>query len=287
MNLKNLSIGILEYPHCVNKKLWSIRNLQNVWSAAGADVVQYSDLSLPAPEVDVWFCHLDSTMVSQDFAQFIDDQPNIINGRLKDIRKTSFSEQLIDSVDSPYDGAVIAKSVYNYGGLVDIQLVNRQHGWARFLPKKMRRKFLGLPSDLKANPNYTVYDSVKSVPPDFFSSEHNVVEKFLPERVEEHYALRMTFKLGQSHKSYRIISTEQIVKNKNVVTIEEIETDPRVIQWADEHNVDYGKIDHTLWDGEPVIFDINRTPGISGASYENQQLLANALAPGILDFISC
>ncbi len=52
-----------------------------------------------------------------------------------------------------------------------------------------------------------------------------------------------------------------------------------------DHGVDYGEIDHVLRDVKPVIFDINRTPGISGASEENQQALANALAPGILDYL--
>lgn len=285
MDLGKYRIGILEYPHCLDKNLWSIRNLHKVWSAAGADVVQYSNLSRPVPEVDVWFCHLDSTMVPKDFAQFIDGQSNIVNGGLKDIRKTSFSSQLIDSADSSYEGSVIVKSDYNFGGIVDVRMVARQRGWVRFLPKKMRRKLLGLPSDLEANPTYTIYDSVKSVPPECFCNQHMVVEKFLPEREGENYALRMTFKLGQTVKSYRVISTEQVVKNRNVVSIEEIDTDPRVVQWANSHGVDFGKIDHALRDGEPAIFDVNRTPGISGASEENQQILANALAPGILEYL--
>lgn len=217
MKFEGWSIGVLEYPHCVNKKLWSIRNLEAVWRAGGARVIQYSDLSQPVPEVDIWFCHLDSTIMPKDFSQFIDSQPKVVNGELKDIRKTSFSEQLLDSANSSYEGAVIVKSDYNYGGLVDMRMADYQRGFMRLLPKRIRKKHLGLPSDLEANSNYIVYDSLQLVPPECFQNQHTVVEKFLPEKDGVNYALRMTFKLGCSVSSYRIISTEQIVKNKNEI----------------------------------------------------------------------
>lgn len=285
MNLEGYGIGILEYPHTVAKNLWSVRNLQTVWEEAGARVSRYADLSRPAPDVDVWFCHLDSSVVPRDYAQFIDSRPVAVNGGLKDIRKTGFSEQLISSADTDYTGEVIVKSDYNYGGLVDSRLVERRKGWTRLLPVGVRRRLLGLPPDFQANPTYTVYASAKEVPPECFQSPHMVVEKFLPERVGEHYALRMTFLLGSREVSYMITSSEKIVKNRNLIAVEKVETDARVLRWAREHGVEFGKIDYALRDGEPAIFDINRTPGISGASEENQRILAEALAPGILDFL--
>lgn len=285
MDLNGYVIGVLEYKHCAGREAWTIRSLEQAWENAGACIRQYSNLSKPPPKVDIWFCHLDSTRMPEGYRKFIDAQPRVVNGELKDIRKTSFSEQLIDSKESSYKGQVIVKSDYNCGGIGDMRMVKGPPGVARYLPATLRRWMMGIPSGFKPIESYIVYDMVKAVPDECFSDEYTVVEKFLPEKVGRNFALRMMFKLGECVVTYRIISSDKVVKHSNLVSIEQIDTDSRVVDWARLHCVDFGKIDYVICDGKLVVYDVNRTPGSGRVSDENRQAVANCLASGILAYL--
>ncbi len=69
---------------------------------------------------------------------------------------------------------------------------------------------------------------------------------------------------GNNVSSYRLRSMSQVIKFRNVVDFNQVDTNLEVVDVAKQMNVDFGKIDYAVHDGRPFIFDVNKTPAGSG-----------------------
>jgi len=67
--------------------------------------------------------------------------------------------------------------------------------------------------------------------------------------------------LGDRWRCARLASPHALIKADRSVSVEQIEPHPEVLRWREELNLDYGKLDYVVPDGEPVLLDVNKTTG--------------------------
>jgi len=285
MDLKGVRIGFLVYPHCVASESWLLNVCQAWWERAGAEVVYWPKKRGAPANVDLWVQHYDTTVVQREYVKQVRQLPNVINRRLLDIRKSTVSSQVIVSVDDPWSGEVLVKSEYNYGGLPEI--------WQdEYLEGRSRKQMLGRwrrPRGVvaPANPylDYQLYPQLNEVPPEVFADPDRVVERFLPQREGDLYVVNMAYILGDRSKTLKITSKQPVVKWGNRESWEFTETPAEVLKQAEIYGLDFGKLDFTVVDGEPVIFDVNKTPGLGGATVAEEFDDWGDLAQGVLKFL--
>ena len=84
----------------------------------------------------------------------------------------------------------------------------------------------------------------------------------------------------------KIVSTDPIVKSRNVIRMEMLQDVPDEVR---EHrhalNLDYGKIDYVMHDGRPVVLDANKTPVLRRTAKSRNETLER-LASGIEGFLT-
>ena len=114
-----------------------------------------------------------------------------------------------------------------------------------------------------------------------------IVEKFLPERLENgDYRCCTYVFFGEQEYAFWATSPKPVVKS-SVATelgmIDEIPQSIREIRKASEF--DYGKFDYTEVDGEVIVYDMNKTPAL-GEKYVAMipDLNLKAFADEILSF---
>jgi hypothetical protein len=229
---------------------WAISELARVWKEDGIEVLHAPGVSR-APEADVLVVHVDLSVVPDEYLRFAARYPNAVNGRVKDIRKSAISRQLVQP-DDAWSGPVIVKSDLNCAG----------HGEA-LTGEKMGE---GLPFPIRKQVDYRVYASAAEVPLEYFRHPLLVVERFLPEREGDRYFARSYHFVGNVSTTVRLGSTRPIVLGHTSDSIEEIEPHPEVVERRRELGMDYGKIDYVLHEGNAVILDINKTTGAGGVS---------------------
>ena len=83
----------------------------------------------------------------------------------------------------------------------------------------------------------------------------------------------------------RFGSPHPIVKQKNIISREDIPISDEVLAVRRRLGMDYGKLDFVVHDGRTIVFDVNRTPGIFNPP-ERMKAKAMLLAPGIHSFFS-
>ena len=237
-------------------------HLATFWREAGHSVVF---LRGPARfvDADVLFVHVDLSVVPDRYLEFASRYPAAVNHRVKDIRKSQFSENLV-SRDSAWTGPVIVKTDLNYGGIPELMLASnrilRATRAGRFLlryhPRRRRM------SPLSQGNNYPVYESIRAVPDAFWEDPRVVIERFIPEVDAGVYRLRLYQFLGDRATWRRISAPDAIVKSGNMINTEPIEPDPAVEAWRHRLGLDYGKIDYVIHDGQPIVLDANKTTGV-------------------------
>jgi hypothetical protein len=114
-----------------------------------------------------------------------------------------------------------------------------------------------------------------------------VIERFLPELEDGLYYTRVYQFLGNRSICLRMGSRSPIVKAHNSVSVERVEPHPQVAEWRKRLNIDYGKLDYVVTNGQPVLLDANKTIGASPSGMNqlisSDQVQANrrTLAEGI------
>jgi hypothetical protein len=121
--------------------------------------------------------------------------------------------------------------------------------------------------------DYSVFDRLADVPDRLWANEDLVVEKFLPEVENGLYHLRMFQFLGDRWTCTRLASRERVIKANSSVSVERIEPHDDVVAWREELDIDYGKLDYVVHDGEAVLLDANKTTGAS-AHMDDEELRA-------------
>ena len=277
--------------HENEKKLnpgYLITYFADIWRERGNEVIFLFGVKEYVP-ADLIIVHVDLSVVPDEYLEFARKYPIVLNGEAKDIRKSSFSKNLIGP-DDHYEGKVIIKSNLNYGGLPEQRLLHpqprRRSRFLRIFPRFLFRCAKKFP--LKRSPiNYRIYNRLHSVPRSCFNNPDWVVEKFLPEKKNGLYHIRFYSFLGDCKTCLRLASKKPIVKIYGSIKIEEIEPHPEVIKLRKKMKFDYGKFDYVVHNGEFALLDINKTIGTGFKDYPSKlKGFDNQKAAGIYSYLS-
>jgi hypothetical protein len=215
---------------------------------------------------DLIIVHVDLSVVPDEYLEFARQYPIVLNGKVKDIRKSTFSKHLVTK-DDPYEGKVIVKSDLNYAGKPEQHL--QPHRFSRILSKFSFGRFKRTPY-FNSSLDYRIFDHPRLVPRAYFKNPRLVVEKFLPETKNGLYFSRCFYFLGDRTHCFRLASKHPIVKAQNYIWIEQVETHPEILGYWKALKFDYGHFDYTIHQGAVVLHDINKTTGHGTSSYEHE-----------------
>lgn len=225
-------------------------------SELGVEVIHLYGTGRFVP-ADAVFVHVDRSVVPRDVVRFAARYPRQINPLALDIRKRSFADGLLKAGDS-YGGPVIVKSDLNYGGapeFADLSLAERALAKAgRMLTRQPDIRIL-------TKADYRVFPSLSDVPQGYFGAG-NVVQKLMLEKDGEKNLLREYMFLGNRHFENVERSAGAIITEDEHVSCHPFEPHPRLLNMRRRLKLDYGKIDYVMIDGEPFIFDANKTMGL-------------------------
>ncbi len=241
-------------------------------------------------EADVVIPHIDLTVWPEEYINFLNRYPIVINKDVMDISKSKVSSNIVGRND-PYSGPVVIKTNRNYGGLPERRLLtklkNRYLMLAKIYADYIYLKLVTCKGTSYLDPTrYPVYKSLKDVPLGVFKNKNFIVEKFLPERDGEYYCLRRWIFFGDKDISVLSRSKDRIVKPSNTVSIEHIPVPEDIYSIRQHLKFDYGKFDYVLRDGNVVLFNVNRTMAAGGRNpSEFAQKTAQLLAAGIHSFL--
>lgn len=262
---KNLRIAILLHESDSKLTLESslIHPMANIWQEDGHKVFYLYGTKkfLPA---DLIFVHVDLTVVPDSYLKFARQYSIVINGEVKDIRKSALNNNQLQ-LDKGWDGPVIVKSDYNCAGVPE----RFRKGIRGKFEKKLLRilNFLNLNSyhpKFSSSLDYQIFDHIRDVPKTYFYYPNIVIQKFIPEMEDGKYCVRTVSFLGDHMSPKKLIGSHPIVKGETALEADyNIETHPEIIAKMKELKFDYGKFDYVVVDGKPILLDINKTVGIS------------------------
>lgn len=243
-----------------NYRIWA---LAENWRARGIRVEYVWGIRREI-DADLLFPHLDVSYIPDDYWAFLQRHPNVVNRRVRDIRKTAVSGLRVGP-DDPVEGPVIVKTVDNCGGYTD--------DWLRgpSLWRRARRRICRVPwverrtlPWARALSRYYLFDSVREVPRGVFRNPNLIVERFMPERDGDQYIVRLWIVLGDRWLGRVLASRDPQVKSGNSRLDEGVAPPPEIVAWRERFGLDYGKIDYVIHQGRPIVLDVNTTPTVSG-----------------------
>jgi hypothetical protein len=259
------SIAILLHEHEWRRSLprFAIWHLANVWREEGIRVFFLFGTHKYIP-ADLAILHVDLTRVPETYTEFASRYPIVLNGRIKDIRKSTFSRHLVRP-DDGYDGQVIVKSDLNYAGEPERKLLGSlvsriSMRFSSRLPSFQSVRDGSQPA-FKSPADYKIFDNRRKVPKGWYKRDDILVEQFLPELQNGFYCLRNYHFLGDRGVCVLRKSTNPIINSSTAMDRSEIEPAAEIVEAVRNMGMDYGKLDYVLHDGKPVLFDINKTPG--------------------------
>lgn len=269
-------LAVLSHANDDFADFYLMNRMVDLWRASDREVVVLKGTGRFEP-ADMLIMHINLTVVPDEYLAFAARYPKVINGLARDISKRNISANLVGRRDA-HAGSVIVKTNRNYGG-------HPEHIYLPpTIPRRIRNKlqrFLpwSLADNLEADA-YPIYSSRREVPRLVWYNPHLVVEKYLPEREGDYYALRMWVFFGEREVSLRVLSPHPIVKAANIVHREYGLEIPDVLRnMRKKLGFDYGKFDYGVVDGQCVLYDANRTP--SSSAGQTGMLVAAELAKGL------
>lgn len=239
-----------------------VDHLAQFWREDGHEVVYVFGTRHFVP-ADVALLHVNLSVVPEGYLQLAARYPLALNARVRDIRKSMTSTNLVANGDG-WQGPVIVKSDLNFGGMPERLLAmspleRRARIW-RVLRRAARRGERGRFTSWK---DYTVFNRLEDVPEGLRHRRDVVVERFLPELEDGLFHLRVYQFLGDRSSCTRLGSPYPLFKAGMSVTAEPVEPHPEVEAWRSRLGMDYGKLDYLVHDGRPVLIDVNKTTGAS------------------------
>jgi hypothetical protein len=237
-----------------------LNRLIDHWNDRGFEIVALRGPDVSLPQADLAISHIDMTRVGDEYARLFEHYPLVINGKVRDISKSTFSQQIVTR-ETPYQGPVIIKTDKNFGGMRELKArIDGGDPSAAIDIQRPWRKVEYLSS-------YPAFDSPWQVPTGVWRNPELVVEKFRPERNENgEFVLRVWIFFGDRGIYYQCISEEPIIKSHNTIRRQDLDVTsipPELAEIRAQLGFDYGKFDFGLTDGELVLYDVNRTPGSS------------------------
>jgi len=230
---------------------------------------------------DIAILHVDTTIVDDRYLELAARYPVAINGRVKDISKSRISRQLLERGDS-YAGQVIVKTDANAGGAIEfgmgIESSNSIYNASDSERPWRKREFLD-------SYKYPVFDNIKDVPPGVWRNKKLIVEKFLPERLENgDYMHRCYLFFGKMEVATWFAAPVPVVKGSISTSRGLSDHIPKYLrEIREDSDWGYARFDYTEVDGDVFLFDMNKTPvysdrAISIISEEMIQAFANAIS---------
>jgi hypothetical protein len=270
-----------------NTRLESLRyfvitHVAECWREQGFDVriLRGTKEYVPA---DILFVHVDLTVVPDEYLEFARRYPIIINGAVKDIRKTGFSQIRLRPGDD-YRGPVFLKSNLNYGGLPEDTLRFPWAWWQSPPVQKMVRAFGAVRRlPFRRSDQYRIFPDLKAVPRRWINHPNLIVEKFLPETENGIFIVRAYCCLGDQFHSTRRCSADPVIKARVDVRNEPITPHPGITDFRRRMHLQYGKLDYVVHNEELIVLDVNKT---IGASRFHQPATIRKYAAGIHSFLA-
>lgn len=264
-------------PASLNNK-YVVAQLATHWRAWGHSVTVGPLRTL---NDGIGLMHVDQTRVDPLLVPQSTNGGSLLNGKVLDISKSTFSTLRLLPGEG-WDGAVIVKSNLNYFGNPERSGLIAKAGRAldRVLwpvTGKTWQTARRLPPN-----DYPVLNHVTQVPDWVWHHEQLIVERFLPERVGESYAIRGWLFFGEHGYAYRLYSSHPIVKAGNISHFDILDSVPDELKaLRRQYCVDFGKFDYVELEGRAVLLDLNKTP-TTVARQDSPRM--RDLAEGIFDF---
>jgi hypothetical protein len=232
---------------------FALQLLVNRWLRAGHKVRICSGIER-LPDADLALLHVDLSVVPDAYSTAVRRYPRVINDRATDIRKTNISRIRVARSDG-WEGPVIVKTDLNCGGVPELRAY-------------VRNRNAGRPTGEVAPPSleYRIYDRVDLVPDPVWSRKELIVERFLPEQDEAGYYLRTWIFFGAAERCRRFRSAKRYIKGNDYLSYEPAVVPDLLRAERERLGIDYGKFDFVVRDGEPILLDANKTPGMPPSS---------------------
>jgi hypothetical protein len=235
--------GRVTSPYLLRGVLHALERLGHSWVVArGAKRVSG----------DVALLHVDSTVVGDEYLSLGPSYAGTINFDVADISKRRISSQLLAPGDD-WAGPVIVKANLNCGGQLE-HLHNR------------RAAMRGAPephTGVEQWSEYRVLDRLDAVEEEVWANSDLVVERFLPERAPDGFAYRTWVFMGDRERCTRFVTEGAISKGAGVLRYEPVEVPAKLREERARLKFDFGAFDFVVHEGEPVLIDANRTPGVA------------------------
>src|SRR5579862_1163323 len=241
------------------------------WREDGHEVIPLFGVAQFVP-ADLIIVHVDLSVVPEEYLDFARRYPVVLNGAVRDIRKSTYSRLWLKPGD-PYEGKVIVKSNYNFAATPE-----RALGVA-LDPRGVSASFFWSPQD------YQIYENPQAVPAVLFDDSNVIVEKFQPEYVDGLYYMRAMLFVGNHVTCSRVSSREPIVNFSTLVKMDRVEPHPDIVQLPKAMGFDLGKFDYVIHEGRALLLDANKTTGgVSGPSSPELVAARRYRAEGLYDF---
>lgn len=277
----NQKIGILlhQKDQSFENKSLMIWYIADFWQEMGFEIDILKGVPQDERSYDLLIAHINHTKVPTEYIDYLATQNNVLNLNVTDISKRNISKHLVE-IDSGYTGPVIVKTDDNCAGLPESYLNRKKTKISNRL-----YNYLGYEFIRRLDPsNYQVYDSIGDVPRRIWKNKKMVVERFIPERVDDFYCIRVCHVLGDVLLNNRVCSNSKVIKGENITHVEKMDVPKDLHEMIREMGFDYGKLDYVVHDGKVSILDANKTPGTVGEEELNKKV-AGKLAEGIYTFV--
>jgi hypothetical protein len=249
-----------------------LKALAKIWQSEGFHIEVGPCYSADA---DVCILHHDRTRLHAAALPSPSSGATVVNGRALDISKRLYSTLVLARRDD-WAGPVIVKTNHNFFG--DPERGGRRPTLLNRVRKKLARHCWRLARTLPPQ-TYPILDCVEKVPNWVWDDPDLLVERFLPEREGDLYAMRGWVFFGGNSFGYRVLASEPIVKAGAMVKREWLDETPEEIRaYKDELGIDFGKIDYVVHDGRAILLDANKTPVVAGkGDSPNLRILARGI----------
>jgi hypothetical protein len=228
-----------------------------------------------SPPGDAALYHVDTTVPPPEYVELQSHYPRTINFSTGDISKRKISRLLLAPGDS-WNGPVIVKADYNNRAIIEDYHNTLAARAGRPLPH---------PGITKGK-RYRVVESLADVEDEVWSDPTQVVEKFVAEPDEDGFAMRTWVFMGTRERCTRFVTPERISKAADVVKHEPAEVPEKLRLERERLGFDFGKFDFVVHEGEPMLLDANRTPGVAQAIRPMMKKGAHNLAEGLEELIT-
>ncbi|HKK15500.1 MAG TPA: hypothetical protein VJ981_02260 [Gammaproteobacteria bacterium] len=266
MHINSIAILGHEFGYSPANQRYIISHLCRYWLQKGIDVKILKGIKRDV-DADIILNHIDTTVTPDKYIDFMKKYKYRINSNVRNISKKLYSNNMLTQGDA-YKGKVFLKTDANCGGEIDyfIRQVEK-HG----KPAINRTRQRNWSSKLFMNSyNYRLYENIDAVPEDAWKNDKLIVEKFLPEIVENNnYQVRYWYFFGNKEFNIGVQSDKPVVKGPNITKRYFIDHIPDELRdYRSRFGFDYGRFDYSIVDGEVNLFDMNRTPTIGKSMQE-------------------